>query len=94
MVIGAVLNSCASIAVLPTRGGGSGWMRRPILQTSGMCCRASDSPRALAPHSISAATGRCGVPSPTPTVLDASFGSMVANLTSISPREFGPALVA
>ena len=46
MVIGAVLNSCASIAVLPTRGGGSGWMRRPILQTSGMCCRASDRPRA------------------------------------------------
>ena len=35
-MIGAVLNSCASIAVLPTRGGGSGWMRRPILQTSGI----------------------------------------------------------
>ena len=49
MVIGAVLNSCASIAVLPTRGGGSGWMRRPILQTSGMRCPgASDRPRARA----------------------------------------------
>ena len=51
-------------------------------------------PPARAPHSISAATGRCDVPSPTPIVLDASFVSMVANLTSTSPREFGPALVA
>jgi len=34
------------------------------------------------------------VSSPTPTVLDASFVSMVANLRSTSPREFGPALVA
>ena len=36
--------------------------------------------RALAPHSISAATGRCDVSSPTPMVLAASFVSMVANL--------------
>ena len=80
MVIGAVLNSCASITVLPTRGGGSGWMRRPIVQTRRMCCRASDRLRALAPHSISAATGRCNVSSPTFLVLAASFVSMVANL--------------
>ena len=57
-------------------------MRRPIVQTRRMCCRASDRLRALAPHSISAATGRCNVSSPTPAVLDASFVSMVANLTS------------
>ena len=37
-------------------------------------------PPARAPHSISAATGRCDVSSPTPMVLAASFVSMVVNL--------------
>ena len=38
--------------------------------------------RALAPNSKNAATGRCEVSSPTPVMLDASFVSMVANLSS------------